>query len=521
MLSLVSSVLIGCSGGGAGADYTLHLTPVSSAAQNPFEGVDQLDLVLTPAVGEPVRVTLGEAASGATPEVSGLPPLEDTHIVVEGYTDGELVLRGRTEAITASEGDVEADVFVARTEATAWLGSLGEGVHLPLLLPLGDGRFWLGGGASNNRSGEPRKGTDAVQILSLAPPGEGLGFAAVGALPAYLDADGETQTERMGATVTPLTVAGTDAGKVLVTGGAPIHPYLYDGQPTASVALYDPATDTWEELGESAGLREARAIHLAAENLLGNVVFWGGLGEVDADGVLLPGAIEFYDRAARTVRGLEAASLGHLAATATDLGSDGTLLCGGARLGGTGWSSSATCVRVPIDGTATESFGDLPVGLAGAAMVTLPDGRVLLTGGATASTSVESNTYVAARGSAWLYNPETELWGALSGTLAVARAGHRMVSLADGRVLVIGGAQSFNPFFPPPDPISCVEIYDPESGTFTSVDGCTASDDAGGLPGRAYEPQVAYDPDYGVLIVGGIDGTGSAASGVSLYVPTE
>jgi hypothetical protein len=323
----------------------------------------------------------------------------------------------------------------------------------------------------------------------------------------------------MGAAVTPLTVAGTDAGKLLVSGGAPIHPYLYDGQPTASVALYDPATDGWEELAEGSALREPRALHLAVENLLGNVVLWGGLGVVDSDGVLLPGAIEFYDRAARTVRELDVAALGHVSAAATDLGADGTLLCGGARLGGNGWSSSEICARVPIDGSSTESFEELPVGLAGAAMVTLPDGRVLITGGATASTAVDADAYAEARGSAWLYNPDTGLWGALSGTMAVARAGHRMVPLADGRVLVIGGSQSFNPFFPPPDPISCIEVYDPESGVFTSVEDCTAEDDAGGLPGRAYEPQVAYDPAYGVLIVGGIDATGGAASGVSIYVP--
>ncbi len=517
MLRLVMGVLAGCTGDGGGADYTLHLTPVTSSAQNPFEGLDRIDLVLTPASGEPLRVTLGAPTSGSTPEVTGLPPLEETRITVEGYRDGLLAMRGLTEPLTASSGTVEAEVFVARTDASAWMEPLAEGLHLPLVAPLGNGRFWIGGGVTNNRGGEPRKGNDLTQVLSLAPPAEGLAFTTSGALPTYTDADGVEQTARMGATFTPLTVAGADQGKLLVTGGSSTHPFLYDGQTTKNVALFDPATESWEPVESELG--EFRSLHVAIENLLGHVVVWGGLGLVDFDGVELPNVVEFYDRDARTITEVGQSNLGHLSATAADLGSDGSLLCGGARLGGSGWTSSTTCSRVPIDGGSVESFTDLPAGLAGAAMLTLDDGRVLLTGGATASTTVDSATYVAARTSAWLYNPETGQWGSLSSSMAVARAGHRMVALADGRVLVIGGAETYNPFFPPPDPVSCIEIYDPDDGSFTSVDDCDASDDAGGLPNRAYEPQVAYDPDYGVLVVGGLAADGSAATGVSLFVP--
>lgn len=521
MLGTVIRLLAGCTGSSGGADFTLNLTPVISVAQDPFEGVDQLDLVIVPVVGESTRLTLGAPTSGSTPSIEGLPSLQDARILVEGYEGGTLVMRGRTEPLTATEGTIEAEVFVASTEATAWLGALPEALHHPMVAPLGDGHFWIAGGVSNNRSGAPKSGTDAMRELSLAPPGEGLAIVETGTLPAYTDADGVSQTERMGGTATLLTVAGTDAGKILVTGGSITHPFLYDGQVTDAAGLYDPTTGEWEDLGEAAALRQARSLHVALENVLGNVVIWGGLGVVDRDGVLLPGALEFYDRAARRTSELDTTTLGHLAVAITDLGAGGTALCGGALLGGTGWSSSPTCVRVPIDGAGGEDFSALPVGLAGGAMVTLDDGRILLTGGATTSTAVEADTYVAARSSAWLYNPSTGQWGALSASMAMARAGHRMALLDDGRVAIFGGAESFNPFFPPTNPVSCVELYDPPTGTFSSIDGCTAGDDAGGLPGRAYEPQIAYDPDYGVLVVGGLDGAGSASAGLSLFVPGD
>jgi hypothetical protein len=101
----------------------------------------------------------------------------------------------------------------------------------------------------------------------------------------------------------------------------------------------------------------------------------------------------------------------------------------------------------------------------------------------------------------------------------MARAGHKMVLLADGRVLIVGGAESYNDTGGAANPVSCLELYDPTDGTFGIVDGCTTSDDSGGLPGRAYRPQVAYDPDYGALIVGGLGADGSAQSAVSLFVP--
>lgn len=529
MLLIVSGLMTGCNGS-SGADYTLHLNPVVASLQTPFEGLDRVDLVLTPADGTPLRVPMEAPTSGSTPEVTGLPALEGTRISVEGFMGGDLILRGMTEPLTASSGVVEADVFIASTEKTAWLGPLTNGLYLPMLVSLGEGRFWLAGGLTNDLNNAPVKGQKDMYTLTLAPPGEGLAFTSSGELPQYETKADEMETARIGAGYTMLTVSGPSQGRILITGGAPRDPLAGQGEASSDVSLYDPSTDTWERLGGLASLSGPHAQHLTEENLLGNVVVWGGYGEQNGDrGVKLNNTVEYYNSASKEFSGAHTVTtIGSLDAMMADLGESGTLLCGGALLEDTSWYSSSSCVRVKLDGSAvTDTFkdgpngADLPEGLAGAAMVTLADGSILATGGASVpyASRASTNESVEASASAWLFNPTNERWGALSASMVTARAGHEMVLLADGRVLIVGGAESYNTNNAATDAVSCLELYDPVGGSFRPVDGCEGSDGAGGLAGGAYAPRVAYDPDYGVLIVGGIGQDGAANNGVALFVP--
>src|SRR5262249_44597574 len=79
----------------------------------------------------------------------------------------------------------------------------------------------------------------------------------------------------------------------------------------------------------------------------------------------------------------------------------------------------------------------------------LADGRVLVVGGA----GTEELS------SAELFDPATATWAATS-ALTWVRRGADAITLADGRVLVADGALGF-------DPIPEIEIYDPSSGTWT------------------------------------------------------
>ena len=215
MYATMLGLLTGC---GGGADYTLSLTPVVAVPQTPFEGADDLELVLIGEDGEETRVSLGTPSSGETPSIGDLPALHDTRIAVEGWFGDEMVMRGLTEPLNAVHGKVSTDVFVAETENAAWFSDFPDGMYHPMLATLGGGRFWLGGGMANKAlSGLPEKGQSATYELTLAPPEDGLGFVETGTLPTYVDADDTNQEERAYAGFTPLTVAGSDEGRILVT----------------------------------------------------------------------------------------------------------------------------------------------------------------------------------------------------------------------------------------------------------------------------------------------------------------
>jgi hypothetical protein len=90
----------------------------------------------------------------------------------------------------------------------------------------------------------------------------------------------------------------------------------------------------------------------------------------------------------------------------------------------------------------------------GESVTLLPDGQVLMAGG----NSAYFDGFPSA--SAELYDPRTGRWTA-TGSMNTGRAGHGAVLLADGRVLVIGGAGVA--------PLPEAEIYDPSTGAWTAT----------------------------------------------------
>lgn len=99
----------------------------------------------------------------------------------------------------------------------------------------------------------------------------------------------------------------------------------------------------------------------------------------------------------------------------------------------------------------------------------LPDGRVLLAGGC-----IERGCEEGITASTELFDPQTRRFQA-TGTMAIARVGHRAVRQPDGGVLVIGG-------WTPDGVTALIERYDPETGKFsrfgdllTARDGFTAT----------------------------------------------
>ena len=89
----------------------------------------------------------------------------------------------------------------------------------------------------------------------------------------------------------------------------------------------------------------------------------------------------------------------------------------------------------------------------------LPDGNVLIAGGATDQEALAS---------AELYNPQTGTF-TMTGEMGTARSGHTATLLTTGQVLVAGGFGT--------GPLITAELYDPASGSFRAAGTMTSARD--------------------------------------------
>jgi hypothetical protein len=133
--------------------------------------------------------------------------------------------------------------------------------------------------------------------------------------------------------------------------------------------------------------------------------------------------------------------------------------------------------------------------------VALPNGTVLVAGGATttAETTILS--------SAELYNPVSHSFTSL--TMQSPRAGFTMTVLQSGLVLVAGGIGTL------PDCFDCVELFDPSANTFTLLRA-----DANLMTSGRTQHTATLLPNGKVLLAGGIDPlTGNVLATAELFDP--
>lgn len=211
-------------------------------------------------------------------------------------------------------------------------------------------------------------------------------------------------------------------GRVLVVGGvdyAPVH--------RSSVEIYDPHTNRWFD---AAPLHEVRARHTATLLADGRVLVAGGTTWRDGTGYGTLSTAEIYDPVAdrwtAAHPSIEARS-GH---AAVRLPNGTVLVCGGANSG-----YSAT---VEIYDPSRDEWRPVAPMLRrryGPASVLLADGRVLVAGGVGLGV-LEAHTLCE------IFDPTTETWSP-AGSMSEARLLHTLTLLADGRVLVAGGTVSY------------------------------------------------------------------------------
>ncbi len=532
---LAPALLTSCAakGGGSGT-FSVAISPVVPTNQTPFSGLDDIAMAVVGADGSQTQYDLGTPASGLTMSGTSIPALADDALLFEGSSGGTIVSRGETAPLTASKGSATSStVMFGSVDAVGWIGSLAAPVAGPMIVPIGGGNFDVIGGVGLT-SGVWLRDYTSVQRISLSAPSEDLLPATVADAPTWTDLAGKTQQGWYGSSMVVIPL-GADAGKVFIGGGGP-SPGLVDSTAvTPGVWLYDPATATFDALGDVAGLASPRSEAPTVLDPQGGIVMWGGWAQYHDNGyVSINGTVEVWDP--NTQRGssvssrdgggnLDPSSVPMYDGAGASLGADGELFCGGGLLGTGGsiaeWTTSPTCNQVTAGHKITPA-DDLPAPLAGLAMITLQDGTILATGGSTETSPKQfdfSSTSPASAG-AYLYDPAANAgrhWSAV-GDMKVARAGHRMVLLPDGRVLVVGGSDTYGPDLILGSGLSCVEVYDPATQTFSDFTACDASSDTDGLAGRAVVPGIAIDPDYGVVIAGGTIDYGTAQDAINVVM---
>jgi uncharacterized delta-60 repeat protein len=236
-------------------------------------------------------------------------------------------------------------------------------------------------------------------------------------------------------------------GRVLVVGGLGV-------QAARTAELYDPATGQWTRTADP---NRARVNHTATLLANGKVLVAGS--SVFSSGNAVAASAELFDPASGTwtMTGNPKSPLaGH---TATLLPNGKVLVAGGAY---SPWLESAialvkaspTQLYDPATGTWALT-GNLPQGRIGHQATLLANGRVLVAGGTTVSLLpiLQHRSDV--------YDPATGVWKR-SGDMGVARAAHTATLLADGRVLAAGGTGASGS-------LGSAERFDPATGTWTAA----------------------------------------------------
>ena len=543
LLPLLAATAVGCGGGKegpatlAGTDddsgdvatttldvtvYELTLRVVLPLNQgNLFDEVQRIDIVISQGGAEVGRYSLedvvrGELARGG----DDLPELADATIAIEGFDGaGAMVAYGKSTAISIADGEeAEAYVFVARIDDFGWLSGLDAGLFGAGLVADGSGDLLLFGGSPAYRSVREVVGdaSSAVQRVDLSAAGSGAVFSTVGTMPTFSTV--LTDHGRAGHSVTRLGGTHENADLILVAGGST--DFWDQTQTTDQAFLWDPATDT--VVDRAITLATPMSRHVAVADSAGNVVLAGGSSQGSTDST--------YStlRAITFVRGdtLEAEAI----ATGNDerrwvhhagarYGDRGVLLCGGFDFADDENPDEVldVCATVSPTGVYTpqaESGITLPQARFLHSMVGLPDGSVLVTGGA----SIDAGALVVSN-SAWLLSPDG-IWTEV-GPMHMQRALHRMVVLGDGRVLVVGGVTQLDDhWWEGTAAVACAEIFNPELGDFVEAGPCTADALDGDLPEAVSMPEVATDPVTGVaVVIGGLNREEEGGTGVAVFRP--
>ncbi len=465
----------------------------------------------------PAIEDLGALPEGVTIELLGYAGTAEAAPVVARGSSGPMDV-GRAET-------AEVEIFMAAVGQVATFYDLPAGAWGAAAASDGDGRFLVFGGAPDEWDDV---GADTIYAWDLVPPAADFEPQLLEGFPAANDAWAGYTNDMTGRAHHSATLLAegshNDLGKILVAGG---WESLQASRTVSYHAfLYDPSAEPGQAVQELEGLKTARAQHQAVALPSGNVVFFGGYGHLDQSQYIdCTETVEVYDAATREFSygtgTLDHCMVDGAAAAVGEL----AMHCGGLEWT-TNDTHEAYDDCVLVDRYGNISMLDGPDELNGAgwvlpAMASLGSDEVLISGGVLVQGEVSDDDWFDATARVWSYST-TAGWTVLP-DLNVPRVGHVAAALPDGRVMVAGGAARIrNRGFDVEDELPCVEVYDGTGWTLLQAT-CAAGSDVGSLPTGVYRPAVAVDPYQGVLIWGGMDeamnGAPEAQPHYGLYVP--
>ncbi|CAN5164882.1 hypothetical protein BH09MYX1_BH09MYX1_09790 [soil metagenome] len=328
------------------------------------------------------------------------------------------------------------------------VGSLSVGRYSPSVAAIGAGKYLVAGGydfqaglASSAEIVEPMKS----------------GFSKTGGLEVARNFS---------------AVALLDPTHVIVAGG-----FSGNAGSVAVTEIYDVTAGTFSRTGN---LSEGREAHSATALKDGRVLVLGGL---QAKGFVFSQTGETFDPKAATFTALAAKMSTARAFHVAGLSDDGTI----AFAAGGATASDKETATIELFAVAKSTFSVAPGALQHAAKALggarLSDGRWLLAGG--------SNTTDKTLTDAQIFDPKV---GSITkaASMGTRRIAHSLTTLADGRVLAIGG---YSDSTTPSKATNVMEVYDPKTDTWEQL--------PVGLSSPRLDHVAVLLPDCRVAVIGG------------------